>query len=171
MLSFVWCILFYELETLEKDASFFKNNFIYLFIGCAESLLLRGLSSSCDAQASYCSSFSYCGARALGLAGFSNCGTWAQLPWFSGSKAQAQQLWPMGLVAPQHVGSSWTRDWTLSPTLAGGFFTTEPPGKSKDDSYMQCGRFATSPYCQWLVHRVCSAHRSWGKEWGSEMRV
>ena len=54
---------------------------MYLFLfGSAGSSLLLGLFSSCDAQASYCSSFSYCGARALGLAGFSNCGTWAQLP-------------------------------------------------------------------------------------------
>ena len=32
----------------------------------------------------------------------------------------------MGLVAPWHVGSSQTRDWTMSPALVGGFFTTEP---------------------------------------------
>ena len=113
---------------------------------------------------------------------FSSCGEWRLFSswsaWgyslcrgFSCCGAQAQYLWRTGLVAPQHVGSSWTRDRTMSRTLAGGFFTTEPPGKSKDDSYMQCGRFATSPYCQWLVHRVCSAHRSWGNEWGSETRV
>ena len=36
----------------------------------------------------------------------------------SGSRAQAQWLWLMGLVAPRHVGSSWIRDQT-----------TEPPGK------------------------------------------
>ena len=38
-------------------------------------------------------------------------------------RAEAQWLWPMALLAPQHVGSSWTRD------LAGGFFTTEPLGE------------------------------------------
>ena len=27
------------------------------------------------------------------------------------------------------MGSSWIRDWTMSPTLAGGFFTTEPGHK------------------------------------------
>ena len=32
------------------------------------------------------------------------------------------------------VGSSGTRMWTeLSPALAGGFFTTEPPGKPRTD--------------------------------------
>ena len=48
---------------------------------------------------------------------------------FPGSRAQAL-LWPMGLGAWQQVGSSWTRDWTRSPTLAGGLLPTEPPGKS-----------------------------------------
>ena len=33
--------------------------------------------------------------------------------WLPGSGLQAQQLWPMGLVAPWHVGSSWIRDQTL----------------------------------------------------------
>jgi len=34
-------------------------------------------------------------------------------------------LWHAGLVAPWHVGSSWTRDQRRSAALAGGFFTTE----------------------------------------------
>ena len=34
-----------------------------------------------------------------------------------------------GLAAPQHVGASWIRDPTMSLALAGGFFTSEPPGK------------------------------------------
>ena len=38
-------------------------------------------------------------------------------------------MWHTGLVALQHVGSSWTRDEPQSPALAGRFFTTEPPGK------------------------------------------
>ena len=35
----------------------------------------------------------------------------------------------LDLVAPQHVGYSWIRDQTYFSCLAGGFFTTEPPGK------------------------------------------
>ena len=31
--------------------------------------------------------------------------------------AWTQELWPMGLVAPQHVKSSWTRDQTHVPSL------------------------------------------------------
>ena len=36
-------------------------------------------------------------------------------------------MWHTGLAAPQHVGSSQTRD--LSPALAAGSFTTKPPGR------------------------------------------
>ena len=42
-------------------------------------------------------------------------------------------MWRIGLVAPWHVGSSWTRDRTrepVSPALAGGFLTAAPPRKS-----------------------------------------
>ena len=39
-------------------------------------------------------------------------GSWAQWLRFLDSKVQAQWLWPTGLVAPPHVGSSWTRDGT-----------------------------------------------------------
>ena len=50
-------------------------------------------------------------------AGFSSCGTWAQQLWLPGSRAQAQQLWHTGLVAPQHVGSSRTRAQTRVPCI------------------------------------------------------
>ena len=46
-----------------------------------------------------------------------------------GSRAQAQELWPTGLVALRHVGSFQTRDQTHVSYTAGRFFTTEPPGK------------------------------------------
>ena len=41
--------------------------------------------------------------------------------WSTGS-----ELWCPGLVAPRHVGSSWTRDQTSVPALQGGFLTTRP---------------------------------------------
>ena len=37
--------------------------------------------------------------------------------WHAGSRAQAQQLWCTGLVAPWHVGSSQTRDRTRVPCI------------------------------------------------------
>ena len=42
----------------------------------------------------------------------------------------AQQLWRTGLVAPQHVESSQTRDPTVSPVLVGESSSIGPPGKS-----------------------------------------
>ena len=56
--------------------------YLFFIFGCAGSPSLLGpfsscgervLRSSCDAQASYCSGFSYWGARALELKDFSNC--------------------------------------------------------------------------------------------------
>ena len=49
-----------------------------------------------------------------------------------GSRAQAPQLWPRGLVAPRHVGSSWIGDRTPVSCIGSRFFTTEPPGKPWD---------------------------------------
>ena len=50
-------------------------------------------------------------------AGFSSCGTWAQQLWLADSRAQAQQLWCTGLVAPWHVGSPRTRAQTRVPCI------------------------------------------------------
>ena len=46
-----------------------------------------------------------------------------QYLWRSGSVVGA-----LGLSCPQHVGSSQTRDKSVSPALASGFLTTGPPG-------------------------------------------
>ena len=56
------------------------------------------------------------GSRCVGLSG---CGTRAQQPWLADCRAQAQQLRCTGLVAPWHVGSSWTRARTLVPCTGG----------------------------------------------------
>ena len=100
-------------------------NFIYLF------LAVLGL--HCCARA-----FSSCGERGLLFvavhmfslrwllllwrtgsrhAGFSSCGMQAQQLWLAGSRAQAHQLWHMGLVAPWHVGSSGARARTRVPCI------------------------------------------------------
>ena len=49
--------------------------------------------------------------------GFCSCCTWAQQLWFARSRAQAQQSWHTGLVAPWHVGSSQTRARTHVPCI------------------------------------------------------
>ena len=66
--------------------------------------------ASRSVRASHCSGFSCWGAQALEHSGFSSCNTWAQELQFLGSRAQAQQLWCPGLIAPWHVGSSQIKD-------------------------------------------------------------
>ena len=99
----------------------FLKVFFFFFFGCTGSSWLHRLFSSCSewrllsscgVQASQCSGFSCCQAQTVGHTGFSSCGMWAQQLWFPGSRAQAQQLRCMGLVAPWHVGSSQIRDQT-----------------------------------------------------------
>ena len=90
----------------------------------------QGVLSSCGVQAPPCSGFSCCRAQALGLVGFSSCGTWAQQLQLQGSTAhrlngcgaQAQLL--RGMWNHPRLGIK-----PVSPALAGEFFTTEPPGK------------------------------------------
>ena len=61
---------------------------------------------------------------------------WFLLLQSTGSRVHGlQELWCTGLVAPQHVGSSWARDKTHIPCTGGEFFTTEPPGKPIYVSY------------------------------------
>ena len=68
----------------------------------------------------YIISFVFCCAESLWLPGlFFSCDKHS-------SGVQASQ-W--SLAAPQPVGSSWIRGQTVSPALAGRFFTTESPGK------------------------------------------
>ena len=69
--------------------------------------------------------------QAVPSMGFSRQEYWRGVPLPSplGSRAQGQYLWYMGLAASWHVGSTWIRDWPMSPALVSGFFTTEPPGK------------------------------------------
>ena len=83
----------------------------FSFFGCAGSLLLRGLFSSCgkwgllfscSAQASHCSGFSCC--RAWALRARASVGVAPGL-WSTGSV-----VWHTGLVAPRCVGSSRTRN-------------------------------------------------------------
>ena len=91
------------------------NKFIYLFISCVGSPLLcagflqlqrAGATLHCGARASHCGGLSLLWTTGSRCAGFSSCGTQAQQLWLTGSRAQAQQLWRMGLVAPRHVGYS-----------------------------------------------------------------
>ena len=59
----------------------------------------------------YCSGFTCCRTQALGHAGFSSCGTW--------TCSLLGGVWDLRRPGIEPV----------SPVLAGGFVTTEPPGK------------------------------------------
>ena len=102
-----------------------------LFSGCGE----WGLPCSCAAWASHCSGFS-CGIRALGHMGFSK---WPHV----GSVVVAPGLKSAGSAVTVHrlsLSAAWGAGCgegllpgpeikPMSPALAGGFFTPEPPGK------------------------------------------
>ena len=97
---------------------FFFHKFIYFYfwlhwIFVAQHGLSLVVASGCYSSLR-CSGFSLRWLLLLQSTGsrhpsFSSCSTWAQQLWLAGCRAQAQQLWNMGLVAPWHVGSSWTR--------------------------------------------------------------
>ena len=117
--------------------------FYYLFIftfGCAGSLPLLCIFSSCckwgllsswsAQQASRRGGFSSCGAWALGAqavvavtCGLSNCGSWAAEHKLSGCGTQAQLLHGAWDLPESGIKS-------MSPPLAGRFFTTELPEKA-----------------------------------------
>ena len=93
-----------------------------MYFYCAESSLLSRLFFSCRVWASQSGDFSCCGARALGHPGFSSCSPQALEPRPSHCGTEAslfRTVWD-----PPGSGIKST-----SPVMAGGFFTTEPPGK------------------------------------------
>jgi len=83
-----------------------------IFIGRTGFRCCTKTSSGCGEQGllSHCGGFSCCRAWALGCVGFSRCSAWAQYLWWN-------------------VGSSQTKDQTMSPALAGRFLTTRLAGK------------------------------------------
>ena len=121
--------IFLAITQVCPKSAFFKKNylFIYLFIfwlhwvfTAARRLSLVAASGSYSSL--LCTGCSWqwllllqsTGSRRVG---FSSCGMLAQQLWLTGSRAQAQQLWRTGLVAPWHVGSSWTRARTRVPCI------------------------------------------------------
>ena len=98
------------------------------FSSCGERGLL-----CCGAQASHCNGFTCWGARALGAwasvvvtRGLSSCGSQALEHRLSSCGAWAQLLRGMWDLPGPGLEP-------VSPALAGGFLTTEPPGKPHND--------------------------------------
>ena len=89
-----------------------KKNYLFIFLCAGSSLPLRlffscgerGLLCSCGVRTSHCGGFSCWEAWALGPIGLSTRGSQALEHRLDSCGAWAQLL--------QHVGSSWTRDWT-----------------------------------------------------------
>ena len=84
---------------------FFLSIYLFIYDCVGSSSLREGSLQLWQAGATL-----HRGARTSHYRGLSCCG--AQAP-----DAQAQQLWPTGLVAPQHVGSSQTRARTRVPCI------------------------------------------------------
>ena len=108
----------------------FASNLDLSIGGCAGSSLLQGLFSSCreqgllsacGAQASHRRAFSRA-AQVLGHLGFSGCSSWSREHELSSCGTQSWLLRGMRDLPRSGVEP-------LSPALAGGFLTTEPPGK------------------------------------------
>ena len=98
------------------------GNFNVLFLAILGLQMLPELFSSCRVQASYCSDFSWCGAPAPGHTGFSHCSSQDLEYRLNSCGIQTPLLWatwdlPRSGIEP------------VSPALAGGFLTTETPGK------------------------------------------
>ena len=109
IVCFFLIILFLVSLRLEK----FKKKELNLFVAILGLCYCTGFSPV--AASGGCCSWLWCVGISLRRppllqsSGSRTCGL--QLLW--GSKAQALQLWCTGLVVPQHVGSSQTRDPTL----------------------------------------------------------
>jgi len=99
---------------------FFFFFFKLCIFGCSGSLLLYGLFSNWGGQGL----LSSCSVQASRFCGFSCCR--ARAPGHADSEVVAPRLWStasvvsvMGLVALQHMGSSWSRDQTCVSCTGG----------------------------------------------------
>ena len=94
------------------------------FSSCGE----QGPLTSWGVWTSHCGGFSCCRTWTLGYAGFSSCSSWALEHRFRSCGAGAQLLHGM-----QDLPRSGIKP--ISHSLAGRFFTTEPPGKPRSVFY------------------------------------
>ena len=144
---------------------FFLKKLINLFIfGCVGSSLLRAGFSLVAVSRGYSS---------LWCTGFSL--QWLLLLRSMGSRAQAQQLWPSGLVALRHVGSSQTRDRTRVPCTGRWILnhcaTREVPPFTLLLCHPQCVTFTSRPKMGAELQPFCSHFRQKDGELDKEGHV
>ena len=75
-----------------------------------------------------------------------SCSPWAQYLLFAGSRAQAQWLWHVGLAAPEHIGSSRTRDRTRVPCIEVESHWLDPQGDPQEEISERAS--------EWAVHGI-----------------
>ena len=100
----VYCCNLKTYENLSFFSSGVKKKSIKIFCGCAVFLLLCGLSSGRGAWAPHRHDFLRCGAWALGIPGFCNCGVRAQRLQLLGSRATSSVAVSHGLCCSTACG-------------------------------------------------------------------
>ena len=89
---------------------------------------------------------------------------WLFLLWSTGSRCLRSALWHMGLVAPRHVGSSWTRDQI--PAMNSGFLTTGLPGKSREKgTLVHCCWKCKLAQTLWKIYQYACSQKSKTRMW------
>lgn len=113
-----WCLLFLKRKEVERDCFQLLNVYVFsaeLYLRCllGVSLVVESRASpGWGAEASHWGPPLVAEHRLQGA--WSGAVARAQQLRLPGSRAQAQRLPHADLVAPQHVGSSWIRDQTVS---------------------------------------------------------
>ena len=119
-----------------KSILFFKKKkkqlFIYFWLYCLHCSLGFSLAVVCGPFITVASCVMETGSRARGLRQLWHVGSAAASPKLCSS---GSIVWRTGLAALPHVWSSWTRDWTRVPALAGEFLTTVQPGKPPKNTF------------------------------------
>ena len=129
-------------RSLSKTSINFLKMFIFLYL-CLAVLAFVAASRGCSVQASHCSGFSCCEARALGCMGFINCGSQALEQGLSNCDAQVSLLRGVWNLPGSGIEP-------VSPASAGRFFTTEPPGKPPETSFL----LSFSKFVGWPGNRM-----------------
>ena len=154
----VGSVMLFNQLTFYHPLLLFFNNFIYLLSLLAVLGLCCCTDHSPAAENGGCSLAEVCGLLLWRRAGSS----WHRLHefWHWGSALVAPRLWSTGSIAVVHRHCYSRGTWDLprpgiepvSPALAGGFFTTKPPGKLPSPFAFSSFQYLASIYMLYLLH-------------------